>query len=262
MAGEEMPLTGGNSNEVVRVGSTVRRLVPKHGGSIHALLKHLEASGFAGSPKFLGIDVQGREILGYIEGTAGLHPFSADVRSENAMVRSVQLAREYHDHTVAFVTADLAWPGETVADLPAEVVCHGDLAPYNLIFRGEVPIGIIDFDNAATGSRVEDLANFAYRFAPLSAKRNYADGGWTEEVDRFGRLARILEAYGELDYRPMLDILLKRLDAMCDWIRTRAEHGDPSVAVHLREDHIGIYQADIAWIKANRSSLQSIVGGA
>lgn len=262
MADEAIPLTGGNSNEVVRVGNTIRRRVPKNGESVHALLKHLESSGFAGSPRFLGIDVQGREILDYIEGAAGLHPFSADVRSENALVRSVRLAREYHDHTVAFVTADLAWPGETVSDLPTEVVCHGDLAPYNLIFRGEVPVGIIDFDNTAVGSRVEDLANLAYRFAPLSAKRNYADGGWTEEVDRFGRLAQILEVYGELDYRPMLDILLKRLDAMCDWIRTKAERDDPSVATHVREDHIGIYQADIAWIRANRLDLQSIVGGA
>jgi len=217
--------------------------------------------GFQASPRFLGIDEQRREILGYIEGSPGLHPFSAEVRSYAALTASVRLVRGYHDATASMPTAGLDWPGTPVPGLPAEVVCHGDLAPYNFIFRGTRPVGIIDFDNAGVGSRVEDLACFAYRFAPLSAERNYPDEGWTPDVDRFGRLRLILDGYGPLDWSPLLDIVLIRLDEMITWIRTRADRGDPAVRVHLEEDHIGIYAADVAWIKENWSTLTAIVGG-
>jgi len=32
-----------------------------------ARLRHLEAVGFTGAPRFLGIDAAGREVLSYIE---------------------------------------------------------------------------------------------------------------------------------------------------------------------------------------------------
>ena len=43
---------------------------PVHGNSplVHALLKHLEDVGFAGAPRFLGIDSAGREVLTYVAG--------------------------------------------------------------------------------------------------------------------------------------------------------------------------------------------------
>jgi hypothetical protein len=44
---EEEPLTGGFVNKVVRVGSTVRRTTGPWTPGVHALLRHLEAAGFA-----------------------------------------------------------------------------------------------------------------------------------------------------------------------------------------------------------------------
>lgn len=35
---------------------------------VQAVLLHLEAVGFEGAPRFLGVDDEGREILTYIEG--------------------------------------------------------------------------------------------------------------------------------------------------------------------------------------------------
>ncbi|MGH3274625.1 MAG: phosphotransferase [Streptosporangiaceae bacterium] len=258
----EIPLSGGNSNEVVRVGATVRRRIPPNGEAVHVLLAHLEAAGFPATPRFLGIDDQGREVLSYIEGEPGLHPHTAAVRSPAALTAMVRLARRYHDATAGFVprAAGLTWPGKARDSSAAEVVCHGDLAPYNMIFRGAVPGGIVDFDNAAPGSRVDDVAYLAYRLAPLTAERNYADAGWPADVDREGRLRQIAAAYGPLDYSPVLDIVLERLAGMRDWIRARAAEGDPAVAVHLREDHMGIYEADMAWIAARRGLLLARLG--
>lgn len=256
MDDRESPLAGGNSNDVVRIGDTVRRRVPVHGRTVHRLLEHLAAAGFPHSPRFLGVDDRGREILRYIEGAAGLHPFSAAVRSEDALVRCVRMVRRYHDATASFTGMDLPWPGDRVRDLPVEVVCHGDLAPYNFIYRGTSPVGMIDFDNAAAGSRVEDLARLVYRLAPLGAPVNLAGGGWPDDVDPFARLRLVVRTYGELDWSPVVDIVVRQLDAMCAWINERAVRGDPAVAVHLAEDHVGSYQADIDWIRENGGEIE------
>ena len=71
----EIPLAGGDVTEgVVRVGDTVRRPVGLHSPLVHALLAHLESVGFAGAPRFLGVDEAGREVLSYIDGEVAGRP--------------------------------------------------------------------------------------------------------------------------------------------------------------------------------------------
>jgi hypothetical protein len=64
----EEPLQGGTLSRVVRVEDTVRRVVSDPRESGHRLLAHLEAAGFDGAPRFLGMDEQGRETLTFIDG--------------------------------------------------------------------------------------------------------------------------------------------------------------------------------------------------
>ena len=56
MTQQEIPLIGGNTSTVVRVGDTVRRNVGPWTPAVHALLRHLEYVGFTGAPRVLGID--------------------------------------------------------------------------------------------------------------------------------------------------------------------------------------------------------------
>ncbi|GAB3971968.1 hypothetical protein GCM10027615_31900 [Plantactinospora veratri] len=71
MTSQEIPLHGGNVSTVVRVGDTVRRNAGPWTPSVHALLRHLEYVGFTGSPRALGMDSRNREVLSYLEGSAG-----------------------------------------------------------------------------------------------------------------------------------------------------------------------------------------------
>lgn len=67
MVDHEEVLTGGNvALEVVRVGQTVRKQATTATPAVAALLRHLKATGFDGSPKHLGLDDTGRQILEYI----------------------------------------------------------------------------------------------------------------------------------------------------------------------------------------------------
>src|SRR5690606_38124542 len=64
--------TGGNVNEMARVGDTVRRTSGPWTPTIHALLAWVRAQGVQRLPTPLGVDDRGREVLSYLAGeTAG-----------------------------------------------------------------------------------------------------------------------------------------------------------------------------------------------
>jgi hypothetical protein len=70
--GVEFRLDGGNAGGAVRVGDTVRRAAGPWTPAVHALLAHLAGRGIVGSPRPLGVDDQGREVLTYLAGEAAL----------------------------------------------------------------------------------------------------------------------------------------------------------------------------------------------
>lgn len=68
---EAEELSGGNTTVVVRIGDTVRRPVGPWTPAVHDVLNHLAAVGFPGSPRVLGVDDAGREILAFVPGEVG-----------------------------------------------------------------------------------------------------------------------------------------------------------------------------------------------
>ena len=98
-------LEGGGRNRVVRVGNVVHRQTGPWAGSVHALLRHLEAQGFVGAPIVVGtgFDTTGRETLSYVEGATPLdYKWSPD-----AMFAVGALLRAAHDAAVSFVPPSL-----------------------------------------------------------------------------------------------------------------------------------------------------------
>jgi Phosphotransferase enzyme family len=148
---EEVSLAGGaTSGDVVRVGDTVRRPSRPSSPLMREVLQRLERAGFDGAPRWLGVDEQGRDVLGWIEGDTftdrtRLHPYVGDPRdrvtfSSEQVAAAMRLLRRYHD---------------ACAD---EVVCHGDFGPWNLVWRDGLPVALIDFDAFHSGDASEDVA--------------------------------------------------------------------------------------------------------
>jgi hypothetical protein len=243
----ETVLAGGNMTEVVAVGDTVRRTRGPWTPMVHALLRHLRAAGFDLAPEPLGIDQRGREILTRLPGRPGIYPLDDVVLSEPMLGRVARTLRHYHDATVSFVPppgATWHWPARE----PAEVVCHEDFAPYNLLFdvdRGRIT-GLVDFDMASPGPRVRDMGYAAYRFAPLTDPRN-ADVPFAGVAEQERRLAAFCAAYGDPRIGPpdVVAAAIAKLRELIAFIVDGAAAGDPAQRAVLARGDVGIYERDL-----------------
>ena len=231
---EEQPLRGGNmSAGVVRVGDTVRRPAGPHTPAVHALLAHLCDVGFRGAPQPLGFDDQGREVLSYLPGEPA-HPQRRDLLDpDRAMAEIGRLIRDFHDASAGFVPpADARWQ-VVIPDVGADLVVHHDLAPWNLVASPNGAWGLIDWDVAAPGTRLWDLAYAAQGFVPLS------DDPVTARPDPGRRLRVLVDAYGldeEERYR-LVELLPVRTRSMYDLLARGAATGTEPWATLWREGH-------------------------
>ncbi len=204
MAEQEIRFADGNITPVARIGGTVRRAAGRWTPAVHALLRHLEAAGFDGAPRVLGFDERGREVLTYIEGRTG-RPSLRDCGSDGTLVEVARLVRCYHDAVATFqAPADADWQFQVGAPRAGEIICHNDLAPWNIVFAGGRPVALIDWDFAAPAPRLWDLAHALWSFTPLYADEG-ADEGFGPPEERARRMALFCDAYGLADRRGLLD---------------------------------------------------------
>jgi hypothetical protein len=244
MAGTEIPLDGGNMNSgVVRVGDTVRRPAGPWTSAVHALLDHLHAAGFHGAPRPLGIDEQGREVLTFIPGTvpwpAHFHLLDPDDRLQ----RATRLIREFHDAVADFTPPPHArWQTLIPAD-GADIIAHHDLAPWNLVVN-DTQWAFIDWDIAAPGTRLWDLAYAIHAFVPLSADPRFRRG----DSDR--RLRLIADTYrlSEAQRHEIVPLLARRTRAMHGFLAAQAANGTQPWAGLWQEGHGDAWWADSEYI--------------
>jgi Phosphotransferase enzyme family len=242
--GPEIPLRGGNmSSGVVRVGDTVRRPAGPWTPAVHALLGHLHAAGFRGAPRPLGLDERGREVLSFIPGVVAW-PDNVRLLDPDDQLRAVvRLIRAFHDAVEGFhPPRDAVWQQL----IPAEgtgIIAHHDLAPWNLVI-GTDQWAFIDWDTAAPGSRLWDLAYAIHGFVPLSANPRYRRG------DYVGRLRLVADEYGltQADRELLVPMLARRTRAMHDFLARQAAAGAEPWARLWREGHGAAWQADTEYI--------------
>jgi hypothetical protein len=140
-------LLNDNPNRAIEhIGDTVHRPTHHWTSSVHTLLKYLELIGFRYSPRVLGFDEQGREVLSYIAGESGANDWSK-ITSDEGLRKLANLLREYHEAIAGFKPKPNAqWACATGAPKPDEIMCHGDFGPWNIVWQGNDPVGIVDWD--------------------------------------------------------------------------------------------------------------------
>jgi hypothetical protein len=242
--GPEEPLAGGFISTVVRAGDTVRRPAGPNTDFVRRLLGHLESAGWRGAPRFLGIDEHGREVLEFVGGQVPWQPGQLERVSGDACLSGAgALVREFHDLTAGTELAGAA-----------EVVCHNDLSPKNTVYRdggsGCRPVALIDWDLAAPGERIHDIAHLCWQYADLGPR-------WQEPHEAARRMRALCDGYRLADRSPVLDAVLWWQDRCWRGIMAGARAGDPAMARLRDAGSAAAVRDQYEWVLVHRDQLQA-----
>ena len=229
--GPEIALPAGDVTAgVVRVGDTVRRPHQASSELVAAHLGRLEQVGFAGAPRYLGRDAQGRDVLSFVAGEVPGDPLEAWAAGDGVLPGVGRLVRALHDASAGWepdVPVVAQPPGRPVAPLPAaepRVITHRDVTPQNVVFRAGQAAALVDFDLVGWTTRSLDLANTAMHWVPLCdpVDRDPA----LANADVTERLTLLLDGYGRDAVSPgrLLDACALRFGALHASMRWNAEH--------------------------------------
>ncbi|WP_345565186.1 phosphotransferase [Streptomyces plumbiresistens] len=243
---EETSLEGGAVNEVVRIGATVRRGPTERSDYVRDLLALFERRGWPGAPRHLGTDERGREMFGYIEGRAAVTAEErAAARTDANLISVARLVRAFHDLTHGTPSAG-----------DRDVVCHNDLAPKNTVYdvRGDDwrPLAFVDWDLAAPGERVHDVAHLCWQYLDLGP-------GLTDVPEAARRIRLVCDAYG-LDERGVLvDTVLWWQDRCWRGIDAAADRCEPAMVALREAGAVEEVRGAWEWVAGHRRELGALL---
>jgi phosphotransferase family enzyme len=239
---------------VVRVGNTVRRPLHPWSPTVHELLRHLENKGFPYAPRLLGIDAEGREVLTYLAGESGAAGWS-HVVSDAGLVAMARLLRDYHDAVRGFrPEAALGWAGFPSVEFGlGDLVCHGDFGPWNLVWRGGRPVGILDWDYAWPRPPVHDVAYALEYVAPFRDDRVCVEWlRYPAPPDRRRRVELFASAYGLTSIEGLFDEVIGQQREVLRRTERLAAQGRQPQAAWMEAGVLDEVAGRIRWSRENR----------
>ncbi|WP_308466946.1 phosphotransferase [Rathayibacter soli] len=266
--GEEVPLLGGDVTDgLVRVGDTVRRPRGSAPSAVPRLLTALASIGFAGAPRYLGVDAQNRDVLTYLTGEVAGRPWPAWVADESRIASVARLVRAYDDAVAPLGVPEWARamrmpdpPGTppSIAGTPV-LIGHLDITPENVVFTNGRASALIDFDLARPATRAEEVCNMLLWW-----------GAWMPPADRepvlrntdaSARAAVLVNAYrlDPADRARLVALSINGADRSWHLMKYRSETlgggwrrmWDAGVGERIRRRQF--------WLERNRSTLDAAV---
>jgi hypothetical protein len=233
--GPEVELPRGDVTEgVVRVGDTVRRPHQPQSLAVADYLDHLERVGFDASPRYLGRDRRGRDVLTYLEGDVPGDPPEVWAAADGVLASVARLVRRLHEASRGYAAdrgfaapAGSAWRRDLVRveapikDPEPELVSHADVTPQNVVVRDGIAVGLVDFDLAGPVTRLLEVYNTAMHWVPLRAPEDIWPT-WRGVVDQEARLRLFVDAYGlsAVERAGLPDLGIARAEVT--WLRMKA----------------------------------------
>ncbi|WP_318533043.1 phosphotransferase [Arthrobacter vasquezii] len=211
---DEQELVGGNtSDSVVRIGGTVRKPWHPTSGAVQNFMQALRSHG-VDTPEPLGRDAENRHVVEYLAGVTALDslPLSLD-----DLRRVGRLVRQIHDASEHIPLPEVDDWNLPLPTAEPDLMCHNDLAPWNLII-GERWV-FIDWDGAGPSTRLWDLAYAAQAFGSLFEGQPIDDAA--------ANLRAFIDGYdASSELRQALpDAMSKRTTAMYELLKRSHETG-------------------------------------
>jgi hypothetical protein len=253
---EELAGGMGNGGQVFREGDVVVRPSGSSTTGTIAVLHSLAETGFSASIP-LNEDSSGRQRFRWIEGDVGVPPFPAWVMTGDALFSAVQLLRAYHEAVAGLqLPNDLRWSDEMADPEGGPIICHNDVCPENVVYRDGHAVALLDFDFAAPGRPLWDLAQMARMWSPLRPPRLVVRG--MERLAPFDRLGVIGRAYGlrPSERAEFVDIVIESRRHADNFVRRRLAAREPAF-VEAWEPLGGESALDgiFHWLLANREAM-------
>jgi hypothetical protein len=148
----------------------------------------------------------------------------------------------------------LAWSNELADPAGGTMICHNDVCLENVVFRNGRAVGLLDFDFAAPGRPIFDLAAFARMCVPIDDDLSASRLGF-EDLDRPARLRLVADVYGlDAEDRQLLVRLLDRpMESGGLFVQRRVEAGDPNF-IRMLDEMGGMerYDRRLRWWQTSR----------
>jgi aminoglycoside phosphotransferase (APT) family kinase protein len=244
-------------SDSLRVVAHDRHVVVRRTGwwspAVHALLLHLERVGFAESARFLGTDAEGNELLGFIDGVSGLTAWR-EIVPDAGLRQYASFIRRYHDAVRDYEPpADAEWMTALGPVRPGELVTHGDLGAWNMVWRDGVIVGLLDWDQAGPRPAMHDIAYALDYSVPFRSDEDaIAEIGFPAPPDRAARLRVFAEAYGLESTEGLVDAVIEEQRSTLRATVELAERGLRPHVEWVRDGFVAEQQRRIAWTERNR----------
>ena len=246
---------------VYRSGDVVMRETGPWTTTVHSLLNHLEAVGFAYSPRVIGsgFTADGRETLSFIEGET-INPKQWSMEGAAAVGR---MLRELHGAAASFrPSPDAIWPpwfGRELGDSD-RIISHCDVAPWNIITRNGLPVGLIDWEYAGPVDPLIELAQTCWLNARLFSDDVAEREALQPLADRARQVGVMLDAYGLslTQRRGFFDLIIEFV------IHDTAYQADEAGVTHDSTDNEALWglawrERSAAWLLSNRKVIEQAI---
>ena len=249
---EDGSSASGMINTVVRLGDTIRRPTNRWTAAVHSLLRHLEKAGLAQIPQVLGLDETGREILSFLPGEVANRPWPETLQQESGLIQIGTFLRGYHKAVEGYLPPeDIEWYVPELVWKPGQIICHGDLAPWNTLWNNGKLSGVIDWDFAKPEEPLDDVAQFAWHGIPLRDETTWCQAGFKDEPNVKARLFVLSTSYGA-DPIKVIDALLRLQTEEIHRINRLGRNGVKPWKFFKERGDAEKIQEENKWLKNNR----------
>lgn len=234
------------NSRIRRTGDVVRRPADFWTPAVHGLLRHLQAAGFP-APRPLGTE-DNTELLRWIDGESGPAGW-AKIVPESGLRRWAAFLRRYHDAVAGYrPPADSTWSSGPGTCAPGEIICHGDFGPWNGVWDGEQPVGLIDFDHARPVPPIFDIAYALEYAAPFRDDQECVRWlRYPRPPDRYRRIEIFCDAYGIAVPADITGRVAWQQRLVVQNCQALADQGIEPQATWVREGYLDTVRARINW---------------
>jgi hypothetical protein len=202
------------------------------------------------------IQPDGRERLVFIEGDVPVPPFPRWAQTADALGSIATLMGAFHDASSQVPIQTLSWSDELADPAGGSMICHNDVCLENVVFRDGRAIGLLDFDFAAPGRPIFDLAAFARMCVPIDDDLSASRLGF-EDLDRPARLRLVTDTYGldAEDRHSLVELLDRAMENGGSFVQRRVEAGDANF-IQMLDEMGGMerYDRRLRWWQSSRET--------